>query len=231
MTREEAINILKAIRVYECYPKSASEETKEAIDMAIETLSAAAVTHGRLIDADRLKSYIDCGHLRPPTEVCFSELDVCNMIDKAPTVSAEAVHKPDYSYEAGMVRRLKEALSAEARPTGEWIPVSERLPECEQEVLICTEKKLVGKDAYIDSIITPAIYEDGTMLEVESMWSWHDIDFDEWDDTEDCGIIPMGWFENRHFNPDEVYNNPVDRKVVAWMPLPEPYKAERGGEE
>ena len=108
----------------------------------------------------------------------------------------------------------------------EWIPVSERLPECEQEVLICTEKKLVGKDAYIDSIITPAIYEDGTMLEVESMWGWYDMDFDEWDDAEDCGIIPEGWFENRHFNPDGVYNNPVDRKVVAWMPLPEPYKAE-----
>lgn len=73
MTKEEAIKILKAIRVYECYPKSASEETKEAIDMAIDALSA------------------------------------------------EAVHKPDYSYEADMVRRLKEALSAEARPTGEWI--------------------------------------------------------------------------------------------------------------
>lgn len=39
MTREEAIKILKAISVYECYPKSASEETKEAIDMAIEALS------------------------------------------------------------------------------------------------------------------------------------------------------------------------------------------------
>lgn len=38
MTREEAIKILKAVRVYECYPKSASEETKEAIDMAIEAL-------------------------------------------------------------------------------------------------------------------------------------------------------------------------------------------------
>lgn len=38
MTRQEAIKILKAIRVYECYPKSASEETKEAIDMAIEAL-------------------------------------------------------------------------------------------------------------------------------------------------------------------------------------------------
>ena len=42
----------------------------------------------RLIDADRLKSYIDCGHLRPPTEVCFSELDVCNMVDKQPTIEA-----------------------------------------------------------------------------------------------------------------------------------------------
>jgi hypothetical protein len=38
MTREEAIKILNAIRVYECYPKSASEETKKAIDMAIEAL-------------------------------------------------------------------------------------------------------------------------------------------------------------------------------------------------
>lgn len=133
-----------------------------------------------------------------------------------------------------VIDRIKALPSAKPRtgncsekPTG-WIPVSERLPECEQEVLICTEKKSLGKDAYIDSIITPAIYEDGTMLEVESMWNWCDIDFDEWDDTEDCGIIPMGWFENRHFNPDEVYNNPVDRKVVAWMPLPTPYK---GGEE
>lgn len=39
MTREEAIKILKAIRVYECYPKSAGEETKEALDIAIEALS------------------------------------------------------------------------------------------------------------------------------------------------------------------------------------------------
>lgn len=31
--------------------------------------------------AERVKRYIDVGHLRPPTEKCFSELDVVNMID------------------------------------------------------------------------------------------------------------------------------------------------------
>ena len=31
--------------------------------------------------AERVKLYIDVGHLRPPTEQCFSELDVDNMID------------------------------------------------------------------------------------------------------------------------------------------------------
>ena len=35
MTREEAIKILKAIRVYECYPKSASEETGVANEYVI----------------------------------------------------------------------------------------------------------------------------------------------------------------------------------------------------
>ena len=45
----------------------------------------------RLIDADALKSYIDCGHLRPPTELCFSELDVVRMLDRQSTIDAEPV--------------------------------------------------------------------------------------------------------------------------------------------
>lgn len=104
-----------------------------------------------------------------------------------------------------------------------WIPVTERMPKCEQEVLICTEKKSVGRDAYIDSIVIPAIYEDGTMRENDSIWHWVDIDWAGWDEEEDCGIIPEGWWENRHYNPDGVYNNPVDSKVVAWMALPKSY--------
>ena len=39
----------------------------------------------RLIDADKLLDYIDVGHLRSPTEICFSDLDVKNIVDKSPT--------------------------------------------------------------------------------------------------------------------------------------------------
>ena len=45
----------------------------------------------RLIDAEAFKRYIDCGHLRPPTEICFSEIDVVSMIDRQPTVDAVPV--------------------------------------------------------------------------------------------------------------------------------------------
>lgn len=50
----------------------------------------------RLIDADALKSYIDCGHLRSPIETCFSELDVVLMLDKQPTVDAEPVRHGEW---------------------------------------------------------------------------------------------------------------------------------------
>lgn len=31
---------------------------------------------------DRILSYIDVGHLRPPTEICFSDLDVRQIVEK-----------------------------------------------------------------------------------------------------------------------------------------------------
>ena len=60
MTREEAIKILKAIRAYECYPKSASEETKEALDMAIEALSSDA-EQGEWIEEGEYAECSMCG--------------------------------------------------------------------------------------------------------------------------------------------------------------------------
>lgn len=102
-----------------------------------------------------------------------------------------------------------------------WIPCSERLPEAEREVLILARKKYIGgRTRYIT---TTAMYEDGTIRENDSCWNWQDID-GEWDEEEECYIIPEGWWEHRHYNPDEVYNNAIDNEVIAWMPLPEPYR-------
>ena len=96
-----------------------------------------------------------------------------------------------------------------------WIPTSERLPEVEVEVLICTK----------NGTITTAHYEDGQVREVDSIWSWDNLyDYAYYDEEVNDYIIPEGWWEYRHYNPDEVYNNAVEDEVVAWMPLPGKYE-------
>lgn len=102
-----------------------------------------------------------------------------------------------------------------------WIPCSVAMPPVETEVFILAKRKYKGGDCKY--IITTAMYEDGTVLENDSCWNWEDID-GEWDEKNECYIIPEGWWENRHYNPDEVYNNVVDDEVTAWQPLPAPYQ-------
>lgn len=108
---------------------------------------------------------------------------------------------------------VKDIIRKHLPDNGGWIPVEERMPECEKEVWIITEK----------GTQTSAMYEDGTMLEKNSAWYWDCID-GEWDDEEDCMIVPEGWWEYRHFHPDDVYNCPVDEKVIAWQPIPKSYR-------
>ena len=93
---------------------------------------------------------------------------------------------------------LKEAFrlavnALEERPQGEWIPVSERLPDNETEVLFQYEYGQLMRVGYHihDSTIYPFGYED------ENETGWYDSE-----DNFICGS-------------DE---------VIAWIPLPEPYK-------
>lgn len=75
-----------------------------------------------------------------------------------------------------------------------WIPVSERLPEEDKEVLIFTKDKEINKAYH-----TPK----------------------EWSDTQ------WEWFVFGTLGYSLTYS---DDEVLAWQPLPEPYKAEKGGE-
>lgn len=96
-----------------------------------------------------------------------------------------------------------------------WIPVTERLPKPEIDVLI-----VCNRNGY--RFVTPAIYEDGKMLTQDSVWNWNEIyTYGLYSEEADDYYIPEGWWENRQFNPDDVYNNPVDCAVTHWMPLPE----------
>jgi len=81
--------------------------------------------------------------------------------------------------------RMLDELIAENK--GEWIPISERLPEVDQNVLATTR--------------------------------WGEVTI-----AERLNIGPDCWFIC------EGEANAHTEDIVAWQPLPEPYKAEKGGE-
>lgn len=113
--------------------------------------------------------------------------------------------------------------TADVEPVN-WISVEDKLPANETEVLaVCV------RNGYC--FVCPVIYEDGTVLTQDSVWNWYELDnYGTYSEENDDYFVPKGWWENRQFTPDDVYNNPVDCAVTHWMPLPEPPK-EDGGED
>jgi hypothetical protein len=70
--------------------------------------------------------------------------------------------------------------------------------------------------------ITTAFYEDGTVSQYESLWQWEDVDdYGIYDEEEGLYRLQKGWWEYRHFTPDDALECPIDKPVVGWMPLPE----------
>ena len=143
------------------------------------------------------------------------ESDVLTAIDrriKELSIDPEFLRKNGRVDVIGVKKHIL-ALPSADRPQ-EWIPCSKRLPEAEEKVWIQTKR---GKVCF-------AMYEDGTISEVDSAWNWYDLPFDKWDEENDCGIIPEGWWEWTEFHPDNEFDCPVDEVVVAWMPLPAPWE-------
>ena len=97
----------------------------------------------------------------------------------------------------------------------EWRNPETDPPKVEEEVLVMYRTLSFGYG------ITTGYYEDGTILSQDSIFCWDDLaEWGELDEEHDDYIIPEGWWEYRHFNQDEAYNNRVNFLVVGWMPLP-----------
>lgn len=93
-------------------------------------------------------------------------------------------------------------------------------PKVETEMLVLVD---CGKGY----CITTAFYEDGTVSQYESLWQWEDVDdYGIYDEEEDLYRLKKGWWEYRHFTPEDTLECPIDKPVVGWMPLPEKLKKE-----
>lgn len=101
-----------------------------------------------------------------------------------------------------------------------WRDPDKDPPKVETEVLVLVD---CGKGY----CITTAFYEDGTVSQYESLWQWEDVDdYGIYDEEEDLYRLPKGWWEYRHFTPEDALECPIDKPVAGWMPLPEKLKKE-----
>lgn len=98
-----------------------------------------------------------------------------------------------------------------------WVPVTERLPENEKDVLILFERAGLRGDVY--RVVGKAFYTDGKTNTENSAYVWETDCIDmEYDEDADAYIIPEGWWESIEFG--ETFSA-VDLPVLAWMPLPD----------
>lgn len=97
-----------------------------------------------------------------------------------------------------MIEQIKDDLEQDEKENG-WIPVSERLPEDERECLVTLEKVYGTPEIFMGIASYLKFGNDG-------YWNEKKYGYLEWDKYSDG------------HGGTKMY------KVVAWMPLPEPYK-------
>ena len=217
MTREEAIYQIKQLSVLST-DKEIPKIT-EALDMAIEALQRQ--TDGDLISrADAMRIV----HSAIEAEIPFAI--VADLIKGLP--SAEAAHKPDYSYEADMVRRLKESPSAEL-PKGDLISRADAVAyplgfdhydkENGSREFICGVESYREYIQHLPSVSAERVGEwiplDGKLPKIIGH---HVLVTIKWadDDLEVCEMCPT---------VADRYN------IIAFQDLPEPYQGEQSKSE
>ncbi|MBR4590422.1 MAG: DUF551 domain-containing protein, partial [Bacteroidaceae bacterium] len=120
----------------------------------------------------------------------------------------------------GDIRELLDELEnlPSAQPEQRWIPCSERFPEDCKDVLItytCSFELTCPQETA--KLLKGAKTVSGNPIDPKVLWEVPFADYIAFYDVD----------EKRWFSPtDNPEPFPDEIKVIAWMPLPEPYKAE-----
>lgn len=155
-------------------------------------------------ELERCTTYI-CGF--PYCEGCLYGIDA----EKVESDCVDALLKDALAY----IQQLEAAQQ-------KWISVDERLPDNEQDVIICAKRRHYSDTSRFIYIIAKAFYTDGKHDTEHTAYVWSDDFVDmEYDEKNDAYKIPEGWWESVEYE-DEFCA--VSDFVTHWMPLPEPLK-------
>ena len=111
------------------------------------------------------------------------------------------------------------AIAALKEKNARWISVEDRMPENEQKVLVCVERRYThqGKTTKY-RFVENAFHTDGKTYSEDSNYTWSDCCVDmDYDEEKDDYIVPEGWWESVEYVEEScaIYDF-----VTHWMPLP-----------
>ncbi len=125
----------------------------------------------RYINADEFIKWLDVGHLRSPSEMCFSEIDVKNMIDKQP--AADVVPRSE-------VDKLEYTLLGVMHSVDKWLDGDE-LEQDEVNRAITMREKTLRIVETIKTDTAKAIFE-----EIDKIIEKHHSECYEYEEGAEC---------------------------------------------